>query len=72
MWILQWGDATNEVSGQWNHEEHESSDKALGAAKMKMGMGLRAHSIHSPAGDLWMSHEALAAGDKPSDAGNAP
>lgn len=59
MGILQWGDATNEVSGEWNHEEHESSDKAVEAAKMKMGMGLRAHSIHSPAGIAWMSAEEL-------------
>jgi hypothetical protein len=29
MWILEWGDATNQVNGQWNHEEHESSETAL-------------------------------------------
>jgi hypothetical protein len=28
MWILEWGDATNQTSGQWNHEEHDSSEKA--------------------------------------------
>lgn len=68
MWILEWGDATNQVTGQWNHEEHNTAEKALDAAKTKMGMGLRAHAIHSPAGDLWMSHEALAAEGKPSEA----
>jgi hypothetical protein len=47
MWILEWGDSTNQSSGQWNHEEHDSSDKAFDAAKTKIGMGLVAHAIHS-------------------------
>jgi hypothetical protein len=59
MWILEWGDATNQTSGQWNHEEHDSSEKALDAAKTKIGMGLIAHAIHSEAGVLWMSAEEL-------------
>lgn len=59
MWILEWGDATNQVNGQWNHEEHESSETALDAAKTKIGMGLIAHAIHSEAGVLWMSSEEL-------------
>jgi len=59
MWILEWGDATNQTSGQWNHEEHDSSEKALDAAKTKIGMGLISHAIHSEAGVLWMSAEEL-------------
>lgn len=59
MWILEWGDATNQVSGRWNHEEHNSSEKALDAAKMKVAMKLIAHAIHSPAGVLWMGSEEL-------------
>lgn len=59
MWVLEWGDATNQVNGQWNHEEHDRSEKALDAAKMKIGMGLIAHAIHSEAGVLWMSGEEL-------------
>jgi hypothetical protein len=59
MWILEWGNSTNQVSGQWNHEEHESSEKALDAAKTKTGMGLIANAIHSPAGVLWMKAEEL-------------
>lgn len=59
MWVLEWGDATNQTSGQWNHEEHDSSEKALDAAKTKIGMGLIAHAIHSEAGVLWMSAEEL-------------
>ena len=59
MWVLEWGDATNQVSGQWNHEEHDSSEKALDAAKTKIGMGLRAHAIRSSAGEVWMSGEQL-------------
>ncbi|MCJ2043769.1 hypothetical protein MKK58_04350 [Methylobacterium sp. J-078] len=59
MWILEWGDATNQTSGQWNHEEHESSEKALDAAKTKINMGLIAHALHSEAGVLWMSRDEL-------------
>ncbi|MBY0256346.1 hypothetical protein [Methylobacterium sp.] len=59
MWILEWGDSTNQVSGQWNHEEHDSSEKTLDAANTKIGMGLIAHAIHSKAGVLWMSSEEL-------------
>jgi len=59
MWTLLWGDTTNQVSGQWNHEEHEGSEKALAAAKTKIGMGLIAHSIHSPSGIAWMSADEL-------------
>lgn len=59
MWILEWGDSANEVSGQWNHEEHDSSEKALDAAKTKIGMGLKANAIRSEAGVLWMSGEEL-------------
>jgi hypothetical protein len=59
MWTLEWGDATNQVSGHWNHEEHDSSEKALDAAKMKISMGLIAHAIHSPAEVLWMRSEEL-------------
>lgn len=59
MWILEWGDATNQVSGQWNHEEHDNSEKALEAAKTKTGMKLIAHAIYSPPGALWMSGKEL-------------
>jgi hypothetical protein len=59
MWVLEWGDSTNQTSGQWNHEEHDSPEKALNAAKTKIGMGLIAHAIHSEAGVLWMSSEEL-------------
>ena len=59
MWNLLWGDTTNQVSGQWNHEEHDDSEKAVEAAKTKMGMGLIAHSIHSPSGITWMSADEL-------------
>jgi len=59
VWVLEWGDSTNQVSGQWNHEEHDRSEKALDAAKTKIGMGLTAHAIHSEAGVLWMSAEEL-------------
>ena len=59
MWVLEWGDATNQVGGQWSHEEHDSSEKALDAAKTKIGMGLRVHAIYSPPGALWMSAEQL-------------
>ncbi|WP_264047965.1 hypothetical protein [Methylobacterium flocculans] len=59
MWILEWGDSTNQVRGHWNHEEHDSSEKALDAAKTKIGMGLIAHAIHSESGVLWMSAEEL-------------
>lgn len=59
MWTLQWGDNTNRVSGHWNHEEHESSDKALAAAKMKIGMGLVVQAIHSPAGVQWMTEDEV-------------
>ena len=59
MWVLEWGDSTNQVSGQWNHEEHDSSEKALDAAKTKIGMRLIAHAIHSEAGVLWMSGEEV-------------
>lgn len=59
VWVLEWGDSTNQVSGQWNHEEHDSSEKALDAAKTKIAMGLIAHAIHSAAGVLWMSGEEL-------------
>ncbi|MHC2003126.1 hypothetical protein ACYQR9_22210 [Methylobacterium sp. CM6241] len=59
MWILQWGDSTNRAGGQWNHEEHESSEKALAAAKTKLQMGLFAHAIHSPAGVQWMTGDEI-------------
>lgn len=59
MWILEWGDPANQASGQWNHEEHDSSDKALDAAKTKIGMGLIANAIHSEGGVLWMSGDEL-------------
>ncbi|POR43096.1 hypothetical protein [Methylobacterium sp. V23] len=59
MWILDWGDSVNRANGQWNHEDHESSEKALDAAKTKIGMGLIAHAIHSEADVLWMSGEEL-------------
>ena len=59
MWILEWGDSTNQTSGQWNHEEHDSSDKAFDAAKTKIGMGLIAHAIRSEGGVLWMSRDEL-------------
>jgi len=59
MWILDWGDSVNQANGQWNHEDHESSEKALDAAKTKIGMGLIAHAIHSEADVLWMSGEEL-------------
>ena len=61
MWILQWGDNTNRASGQWNHEEHVSSEKALEAARTKVEMGLVAHAIHSPAGVHWMTADELMA-----------
>ena len=59
MWVLEWGDSTNQASGRWNHDEHDSSEKALDAAKTKIGMGLIAHAIHSRAGVLWLSAEEL-------------
>jgi hypothetical protein len=59
MWILEWGDAANQVSGQWNHEEHDSSEKALDAAKTKISMRLLVHTIHSPAGEIWMSRDEV-------------
>ena len=72
MWILEWGDSTNQVSGQWNHEEHDSSEKALDAAKTKIGMGLRANAIHSEAGVLWMSGEELLDAVKADEAASVP
>ena len=59
MWILEWGDTTNQTSGQWNNEEHASTEAALDAAKTKIGMGLIAHAIHSEGGVLWMSGNEL-------------
>jgi hypothetical protein len=59
MWILEWGDAANQATGQWNHEEHDSSAKALDAAKTKIGMRLLAHAIRSPVGKIWMSRDQL-------------
>lgn len=72
MWVLEWGDSTNQVSGQWNHEEHDSSENALDAAKVKIGMGLIAHAIHSEAGVLWMSAEELADTAKAETAAGEP
>jgi hypothetical protein len=54
MWILLWGDSSNEATGDWHREEHETSDEALAAARTKISEGQIAHAIHSPAGILWM------------------
>jgi len=59
MWVLLWGDNTNRVSGQWNHEEHEGSEAALKSAEAKIHMGLKVHAILKPSGEPWMSATEL-------------
>lgn len=71
MWILEWGDSTNQSCRQWNHEEHATSDAALDAAKTKIGMGLIANAIHSEGGVLWMSADELLDAFEASETANA-
>lgn len=59
MWVLLWGDSSNEATGDWHRDEHETSDDALAAAKAKIAEAQIFHAIYSPAGILWMKPEEL-------------
>ena len=59
MWVLLWGDSSNEATGDWHRDEFETSDDALASAKSKIAEGQIVHAIHSPAGILWMKREEL-------------
>jgi hypothetical protein len=59
MWVVLWGDGSTAATGDWKHEEHDTSEQALAAAIAKIRGGLVANAVYSPAGVLWMSGEEL-------------